>query len=717
MPWLLDVVYPFITTNQAGKAISGIASAGGVVAIVVGLVEHAVEAAPALPRRRAPADRRRPARRSSSPARPRSARGVFALDWARRARRAHLGVPVRPPRARLLRAVPAVVVAAHVYRNRLRGAFVTSRDKATAPRALSRDAAHGRRRTAVATRARPRRRPIGCGRSASRSSRCCRVRATRRRPVHLVCCSVARTSRRATGRAGAELRRRSGAASRTTTSTTGPGGMTTTAHSAPTAQWVAGARQPARARQAEGTLSAAISVSGAAVAPAMGRLDKGSTQLPARPAQPAPRHLVAEPAVRARTTARCAIPWVRLSYLLKEIIGYFDANDHHVYVTDGGHRENLGLVELLRRRLSDDRLHRRVGRHPGELHDPAPGGRAGPARGPRPHRPDRSSARTARRRCPTAPSTCCRSSTATRRHTVIGHGTVVYVGAALFAERARRPARLRLGGHPLPALLDGRPVPHRGAVPPPRRLRGRRDTQARRRATARPSIRAGWRRSAEPAPTLTIRPAPRRRRCEHGEQLIGRGGRGQLAGGDVGPRRRARRRHPPLASCQHAPAGGRPASAVRRHGGAARRRASSPDASIPTRCSAIAAHSSATPRPSVATASRIGGRHPRRPVGELEHRRQVVTGLRRAVAVGLVDHEHVGDLHQPGLAGLHRVAPAGVDDDHARVGPAGDVHLHLADADGLDDDPRPPGGGEDAHRIRARRAPARRRDHASPSSG
>ena len=38
-----------------------------------------------------------------------------------------------------------------------------------------------------------------------------------------------------------------------------------------------------------------------------------------------------------------------LTYLLKEIAAYFEPDDRHVYVTDGGHRENLGLVELLRR--------------------------------------------------------------------------------------------------------------------------------------------------------------------------------------------------------------------------------------------------------------------------------------------------------------------------------------------------------------------------------
>jgi hypothetical protein len=43
-------------------------------------------------------------------------------------------------------------------------------------------------------------------------------------------------------------------------------------------------------------------------------------------------------------------PQPRLAYMLKEIAGYWHRDDHHLYVTDGGHRENLGLVELLRRR-------------------------------------------------------------------------------------------------------------------------------------------------------------------------------------------------------------------------------------------------------------------------------------------------------------------------------------------------------------------------------
>jgi hypothetical protein len=40
----------------------------------------------------------------------------------------------------------------------------------------------------------------------------------------------------------------------------------------------------------------------------------------------------------------------RVTYLLKEVFGVYDPDDPYVYVTDGGHWENLGLVELIRRR-------------------------------------------------------------------------------------------------------------------------------------------------------------------------------------------------------------------------------------------------------------------------------------------------------------------------------------------------------------------------------
>jgi hypothetical protein len=38
-----------------------------------------------------------------------------------------------------------------------------------------------------------------------------------------------------------------------------------------------------------------------------------------------------------------------MGYLLKEILGWYGKHDRYVFVTDGGHWDNLGLVELLRR--------------------------------------------------------------------------------------------------------------------------------------------------------------------------------------------------------------------------------------------------------------------------------------------------------------------------------------------------------------------------------
>ena len=85
--------------------------------------------------------------------------------------------------------------------------------------------------------------------------------------------------------------------------------------------------------------------------------------------------------------------------------------------------------------------------------------------------------------------------------------------------------------------------------------------------------------------------------------------------------------------------------------------------------------------------STIGGRHPSgRPAAESsQHLLEVPSGVGRAGPVGLVDHEQVGDLHQPGLVGLHRVAPARVDHHDGGVGLAGDLDLDLADPDRLDE--------------------------------
>jgi hypothetical protein len=98
-------------------------------------------------------------------------------------------------------------------------------------------------------------------------------------------------------------------------------------------------------------VSSWIATSGAAFASAMGRLSKGSTNALMAALNidlgiwlPNPR------LVRDRDDVR--FPRVRLGYLFKEILGWYDPSDRYVFVADGGHWENLGLVELLRRRCS-----------------------------------------------------------------------------------------------------------------------------------------------------------------------------------------------------------------------------------------------------------------------------------------------------------------------------------------------------------------------------
>jgi hypothetical protein len=82
----------------------------------------------------------------------------------------------------------------------------------------------------------------------------------------------------------------------------------------------------------------------------MGRMSKGSTNALMAALNidlgiwlPNPR-LVQDP----NTT----FPKVRFGYLFKEILGWYDPFDRYVFVADGGHWENLGLVELLRRRAA-----------------------------------------------------------------------------------------------------------------------------------------------------------------------------------------------------------------------------------------------------------------------------------------------------------------------------------------------------------------------------
>jgi hypothetical protein len=115
----------------------------------------------------------------------------------------------------------------------------------------------------------------------------------------------------------------------------------------PTASYLS--RLP-RDLKCEQAVASWMATSGAAFASAMGRLSKGSTNALMAALNidlgiwlPNPR-LTSDPTVGFSN--------VRFDYLFKEILGWYDQGDRYVFVADGGHWDNLGLVELLRRRCS-----------------------------------------------------------------------------------------------------------------------------------------------------------------------------------------------------------------------------------------------------------------------------------------------------------------------------------------------------------------------------
>lgn len=105
-----------------------------------------------------------------------------------------------------------------------------------------------------------------------------------------------------------------------------------------------------RSRARDLTLPAAVAMSGAAIAPSMGKLTRrpltfllalGNVRLGVW--VPNPRWIAS------------GASWIgswrppRPSYLLRELLGRNRVDGRYLFVTDGGHYENLGLVELLRR--------------------------------------------------------------------------------------------------------------------------------------------------------------------------------------------------------------------------------------------------------------------------------------------------------------------------------------------------------------------------------
>ena len=119
------------------------------------------------------------------------------------------------------------------------------------------------------------------------------------------------------------------------------------------------------------------------------------------------------------------------------------------------------------------------------------------------------------------------------------------------------------------------------------------------------------------------------------------------------------------------------------------------------RCSSIFSHSSGTCSPRTASVRTIGGFHSRLAV-ESEDRAHLVQHRLRGGIVHLVDRDHVGDLHDPGLQRLHRVAGAGHEDEEDRVGDPDHLDLALARADRLEEDDVLAGRVEHEQRLQRR---------------
>ena len=105
-------------------------------------------------------------------------------------------------------------------------------------------------------------------------------------------------------------------------------------------------RWPPRTALARASILKAVS--GAALSPSLGRSDLGTTNalLAAFNVRlgawvPNPRYAV--------NPSGSGFKRLRVSYVFRELFGLYDTRDPYLYVTDGGHWENLGLVELLRR--------------------------------------------------------------------------------------------------------------------------------------------------------------------------------------------------------------------------------------------------------------------------------------------------------------------------------------------------------------------------------
>jgi len=103
------------------------------------------------------------------------------------------------------------------------------------------------------------------------------------------------------------------------------------------------------------TTMLAVGLSSAAVSPAMGRFRIGPVSMLLAFFNVRLGMWIPNPRYAEQLAAKgVTLPRPGLGYLLKEFVGFHDPSDLYLYVTDGGHWENTGLVELLRNRLYNE---------------------------------------------------------------------------------------------------------------------------------------------------------------------------------------------------------------------------------------------------------------------------------------------------------------------------------------------------------------------------
>jgi hypothetical protein len=114
--------------------------------------------------------------------------------------------------------------------------------------------------------------------------------------------------------------------------------------------------QLTKPRRNDLTLPAAVAMSGAALSPSMGKMTRWPLRFVMGLANvrlgvwvPNPRRVASQRMHGRLHVARSPYPKPGARYLVREMLGLNHLGRKYIYVTDGGHYENLGLVEVLRR--------------------------------------------------------------------------------------------------------------------------------------------------------------------------------------------------------------------------------------------------------------------------------------------------------------------------------------------------------------------------------